>query len=70
MVKGKTGDLEVPGSIPGRCNSFVCVFFFCSFYLSVLFSFLSSMKREKAKGIHMLLDNMSSLKIRGLCHSQ
>ena len=47
MVKCKTGDQEVSGSIPGRCNSFVCLFFF-SFYFSVLF-FLSLIRRQKAK---------------------
>ena len=51
-----TGDREVPGSIPGLCNSFVCLFF-CSF-----FSFFD--KKTESKGIHMLLDNMSSLKMR------
>ena len=59
VVKCKTGDREVPGSIPGRCNSSVCFLFFCSF-------FLSSIKKSESKGIHMLLDNMSSLKMRGL----
>ena len=64
MVKCKTRDREVPGSIPGRCNSFVCLFFY-SFYFSVLiFSFFD--KKTESKGIHMLLDNMSSLKMRGL----
>ena len=64
MVKCKTGDREVPGSIPGRCNSSVCLFF-CSFYFSVtFFSFFD--KKTESKGIHMLLDNMSSLKMRGL----
>ena len=64
MVKCKTGDREVPGSIPGRCNYFVCLFF-CSFYFSVLlFSFFD--KKIESKGIQMLLDNMSSLKMRGL----
>ena len=63
MVKCKTGDREVPGSIPGRCNSFVCLFF-CSFYFSVLFFFFD--EKTESKGIHVLLDNMSSLKMRGL----
>ena len=39
---------EVSGSIPGRCNSFVRLFF-CSFYLFCSFFFLSSIKRLKAK---------------------
>ena len=63
MVKCKTADREVPGSIPGRCNSSVCLtlffLFFCSF-----FSFFD--KKTESKGIHILLDNMSSLKMRGL----
>ena len=64
MVKCKTGDREVPGSIPGRCYSSVCLFF-CSFYFFVLFfSFFD--KKTESKGMHMLLDKMSSLKIRGL----
>ena len=62
VVKCKTGDREVPGSIPGRCNSFVYLFF-CSFF----FFFY---KKTESKGIHILLDNMSSLKMRGLWHSQ
>ena len=66
MVKRKTGDREVPGSIPGRCNSFVCLFF-CSFYFSVFFFFFFFFdKKTESKGIHMLLDDMSSLKMRGL----
>ena len=70
MVKCKTGDREVPGSIPGRCNSFVCLFF-RSLYFSVLFFFFFFFlsffdKKTESKGIHMLLDNMSSLKMRGL----
>ena len=64
MVKCKTGDREVPGSIPGRCNSFVCLFF-CSFYFSVFFLFSFFDKKTESKGIHMLLDNIS-LKMRGL----
>ena len=64
MVKCKTGDREVPGSIQGGWNSFVCLFF-SSFCFSVLFfSFFD--KKTESKGIHMLLDNMSSLKMRGL----
>ena len=58
-----TGDREVRGSIPGRFNSLVCLFF-CSFYFSVLFSFFD--KKTESKGIHMLVDNMSSLNMRGL----
>ena len=73
MVKCKTGDREVPGSIPGRCNSFVSLFFF-SFYFSVFFFFFLLFffvcfffdKKTESKGIHMLLDNMSSLKMRCL----
>ena len=63
MVKCKTGDREVPGSIPGRCNSLVCFCcFFCFFYFSVLFfSFFD--KKTESKGIHMLLDNFPSLKV-------
>ena len=63
MVKCKTDDREVPGSIPGRCNSFVCLLFF-SFYFSIFFSFFD--KKTESKGIHMFLDNMSSLKMRCL----
>ena len=78
MVKCKHGDRDVPGSIPGRCNSFVCfcffVVFFCSFYFSVFFFFLFFFlfcffffdKKTENNGIQMLLDNMSSLKMRGL----
>ena len=58
MVKCKTGDREVPGSIPGSWNSSVRLFF-CSF-----FSVFD--KKTEGKGIHMLLDNMSGLKMRGL----
>ena len=68
MVKCKTDDREDPGSIPGRCNSFVCVcvffFLFFLFFCSFFFSFFD--KKTESKGIHMLLDNMSSLKMRGL----
>ena len=68
VVKCKTDDREVRGSIPGRCNFFVCLFF-CSFYFSVLFfSFFD--KKTESIGIHILLDNMSSLKMRGLLHIQ
>ena len=52
-----TGDGAVPGSIPGRCNSSVCLFF-CSF-----FSFFD--KKTESKGIHMFLDNISSFKVQG-----
>ena len=65
MVKCKTGDREVPGSILGRCNSFVCLFFCCSFVVVVVVVVFFDKKTE-SKGIHMLLDNMSSLKMRGL----
>ena len=65
VVKCNTGDLEVPGSIPGLCISFVCIFF-CFFYFSVLFFFSFFDKRTESKGIHMLLEFMSSLKMRGL----
>ena len=63
VVKCKTGDREIPGSIPGRCNSSVRLFF-CSFLFFCFFSFFD--KKTESKGIHMLLDNMSSLKMRGL----
>ena len=72
MVKYKTDDREVPGSIPGRCNTFVCLFF-CSSHFSVFFFVLFFFvffsffdKKTESKGIHMLCDNMSSLKMRGL----
>ena len=66
MVKCKAGDREVPGSIPGRCSSSVCYFsvHFIFLFCFVFFSFFD--KKTKSKGIHMLLDNMSSLKMRGL----
>ena len=60
MVKCKTGDREVPG----RCNSFVFIFLFLLFFYSFFFSFFD--KKTESKGIYMLLDNMSSLKMRGL----
>ena len=59
MVKRKTGDREV--LFDSGLMQFFCVFvflfflFFCSFF----FFFFS------IKGIHMLLDNMSSLKNAG-----
>ena len=58
VVKCKTGDRDVPDSILGRYNSTVRLYF-CSFF------FLSSIKTE-SKRRHVLLDNKSSLKMRGL----
>ena len=63
--KMQDADREVPGSILGRGSSFVYLFF-CSFYFSVLFFFFFFDKKTESKGIQMLLDNMSSLKMRGL----
>ena len=64
MVKCKTGDREVPGSI--RVEAILlCVYFSFPFiFLFFFFSFFD--KKTESKGIHMLLDNMSSLKMRGL----
>ena len=65
MVKCKTGDAEVSGSIPGRCNSSLFIFlfflFFCFFFFLSFFD-----KKTERKGMHMLLDNMSSLKMQCL----
>ena len=42
----------------------LCVYFSVLFIFLFFFSFLD--KKTESKGIHMLLDNMSSLKMRGL----
>ena len=47
---------------------FFCVFIFL--FLLFICSFFFFDKKTESKGIHILLDNMSSLKMRGLWHSQ
>ena len=70
QCSGKMQDWWSRGSwFDSGSMQFFCVFiflfllFFCSF-----FSFFD--KKTESKGIQMLLDNMSSLKMRGLWHSQ
>ena len=49
---------------------FFCVFIFLFLFFFFFFFFFLFDKKIESKGIQLLLDNMSSLKIRGLWHSQ
>ena len=69
QCRGKMQDWWSRGSwFDSGSMQFFCVFIFVHFVFLFFFSFFD--KKTESKEIHMLLNNMSSLKMQGLWHSQ